>query len=299
MKTSICSSLKGFVAKGKKKMVCKLIRSLYGLKQVSQEWYYEFDTFTQSQGFCRSQVESLLVHQKGSLIILVLYIDMLIAGRDTHAMNSLKQILHASFDMKDLGDVNHILACKHSEIGLKDNSFYLNRSILQCSDMERWKTMVSIASICETRCRRQPYIRWWEGWNGQDSICFNCILWLLYVLALLFQWERLAGTWQSLAKSIEKAVKSIKRYLKGTKDLCICFEKQKASDVGFTSADYTGHHLSYRKFTSECVYLHRGAVSWISRLHKCSALPTTVAEYVAASEACKEAQSCLLDIWAT
>ena len=85
MKTSICSSLKGFVAKGKKKMVCKLIRSLYGLKQVSQEWYYEFDTFTQSQGFCRSQVESLLVHQKGSLIILVLYIDMLIAGRDTHA----------------------------------------------------------------------------------------------------------------------------------------------------------------------------------------------------------------------
>ena len=47
-----------------------------------------------SQGLHRSQV--------------VLYVDdMLIAGRDSHALDLLKQSFHASFDMKDLGDVNH------------------------------------------------------------------------------------------------------------------------------------------------------------------------------------------------
>jgi ATP-binding cassette subfamily B (MDR/TAP) protein 1 len=86
-----------------------------------------------------------------------------------------------------------------------------------------------------------------------------------------------------------EAVKGIMRYLKGTKDLCICFGKQKASVVGFTDADYAGH-ADCRKSTSGYVFTFTGgAVSWISRLQKCVALSTTEAEYVAATEACKEA----------
>ena len=68
-----------------------------------------------------------------------------------------------------------------------------------------------------------------------------------------------------------EAVKGIMRYLKGTKDLCICFGKQKTS-VSFPDANYAGH-----------------ADSWISRLQKCVALSTTKAEYVATTEACKGA----------
>ena len=46
----------------------------------------------------------------GNLIILVLYVDdMLIACKDIHAIDSLKESLHGNFDMKDLGDANHIL----------------------------------------------------------------------------------------------------------------------------------------------------------------------------------------------
>ena len=73
----------GFVPKDKEKMVCKIKRSLYGLKQAPREWYFKFDTFMQSQGFHRSQVDHCLYTKKagnGSLIILVLYVDdMLIA----------------------------------------------------------------------------------------------------------------------------------------------------------------------------------------------------------------------------
>ena len=105
------------------------------------------------------------------------------------------------------------------------------------------------------------------------------------ILTLYFQWGWLAGAWQTLAKTIGEAV----RYRKGTKDLCICFGKQKASFIGFTDAGYIGY-ADYRKSTSGYVFtLTREAVSCISRLQKYVALSTTETEYVAATEACKEA----------
>ena len=56
----------GFVAKGKEKMVCKLKRSLHGLKQAPREWYKKFDALMQSQGFRRSQVDHCLYTKKAS-----------------------------------------------------------------------------------------------------------------------------------------------------------------------------------------------------------------------------------------
>ncbi|MCO5598123.1 hypothetical protein L7F22_052215 [Adiantum nelumboides] len=86
-----------------------------------------------------------------------------------------------------------------------------------------------------------------------------------------------------------EAVKCILRYLKGTKDLCICFGKSETSMHGFTDADFAGHP-DCRKSTSGYVFTFTGgAVSWISKLQKCVALSTTEAEYVAATEASKEA----------
>ena len=86
-----------------------------------------------------------------------------------------------------------------------------------------------------------------------------------------------------------EAVKGIMRYLKATKSLRICYESQDLSVRGYTDSDYAGD-LDKRRSTSGYVFmLAGGAVSWQSRLQDCVTQSTTEAEYVAASEACKEA----------
>lgn len=59
--------------------------------------------------------------------------------------------------------------------------------------------------------------------------------------------------------------------------------------VGYTDADYAGC-LDFRRSTSGFVFLHLGcAIDWGSRRQQCTALSTTEAEYIASSDASKEA----------
>ena len=41
----------GFQEKGKEHLVCKLKKSIYGLKQASRQWYFKFDEIVTSLGF--------------------------------------------------------------------------------------------------------------------------------------------------------------------------------------------------------------------------------------------------------
>ncbi|CAL9024410.1 unnamed protein product [Prunus brigantina] len=52
-------------------------------------------------------------HENNVCIVICLYVDdLLIFGSNIHAMNSVKSLLCAYFDMKDLGDANVILGIK-------------------------------------------------------------------------------------------------------------------------------------------------------------------------------------------
>ena len=85
------------------------------------------------------------------------------------------------------------------------------------------------------------------------------------------------------------AVKLILRYLSGSKDKCLCLGKGDASIIGYTNSDYAGCAYS-RKSTSGYIFqIMGGVIAWRSPLQDCVTLSTTEAEYVVASEACKEA----------
>ena len=76
----------GFKVAGKENWVCKLNKSLYGLKQSPRQWYKRFDQFMIGQNYTRSNFDNCVYFRKlqdGSFIYLLLYVDdMLIASRN-------------------------------------------------------------------------------------------------------------------------------------------------------------------------------------------------------------------------
>nr|GEW40079.1 retrovirus-related Pol polyprotein from transposon TNT 1-94 [Tanacetum cinerariifolium] len=85
-----------------------------------------------------------------------------------------------------------------------------------------------------------------------------------------------------------EAVKWIFRYLRGTSKLGITFGNGKPTLVGYTDSDLARIKDNMKSTSGYLMTFAGGAVSWQSRLQKCVALSTTEAEYVAATEACKE-----------
>ena len=92
---------KGYVVIGQENKVCKLVKSLYDLKQAPKQWYEKFDQVLIREGF--SFVDIKVVNDQ--YIIISLYVDdMLIFGTRLNIFNSTKDFLSSNFDMKDLGE---------------------------------------------------------------------------------------------------------------------------------------------------------------------------------------------------
>ena len=66
----------GFIAKNQEHMVCKLNRSIYGLKQASRSWNIRFDEAIKSFSFKQNLDESCVYkrHQDKVVMFLVLYV---------------------------------------------------------------------------------------------------------------------------------------------------------------------------------------------------------------------------------
>ena len=76
---------KGFVDPENADKVCKLQRSIYGLKQASRSWNQRFDKVIKNFGFIQTYGEAC-VYKKvsgSSVVFLVLYVDdILLIGND-------------------------------------------------------------------------------------------------------------------------------------------------------------------------------------------------------------------------
>ena len=100
----------GFTTPGKENLVCKLKKSIYGLKQASRQWYIKFNDTITSYGFVENTVDRrIYMKVSGSkFIILILYVDdILLAANDKSLLYDVKKFLSESFEMKDLGEASY------------------------------------------------------------------------------------------------------------------------------------------------------------------------------------------------
>ncbi|KAL0458696.1 UNVERIFIED_CONTAM: Retrovirus-related Pol polyprotein from transposon TNT 1-94 [Sesamum latifolium] len=102
----------GFVDPRSPKKVCKLQKSIYGLKLASRSWNLHFDDAIKEFDFLRNPEEAC-VYKKlsgSNIVLLVLHVDdILIIGNNIPTLEFVKVWLGKCFSMKDLGEAQYIL----------------------------------------------------------------------------------------------------------------------------------------------------------------------------------------------
>ena len=95
----------GFVAQGEIGKVCRLRKSLYGLKQSPRAWFGKFSQAVEEFGMQKSKSDHSVFYKKSSscIILLVVYVDdIVITGSHSKGISSLKSFLQSQFHTKNL-----------------------------------------------------------------------------------------------------------------------------------------------------------------------------------------------------
>lgn len=92
--------------------VCKLIKSLYGLKQVSRQWSIKLTDALLRAGYKQSSYDHSLFTKKarGEIVIILVYVyNLLITGSCKELIQEAKTTLHNNFKVKYLGELRYLL----------------------------------------------------------------------------------------------------------------------------------------------------------------------------------------------
>lgn len=109
------------------RLVCKLVKSLYGLRQAPRCWFDKLSSTLKANNFIQSKADYSLftkTSDKTITITLVYVDDLLITGNSTSDINWLKSMLASHFHMKDLGEVKYFLGL---EIHRSLNGFFVSQ----------------------------------------------------------------------------------------------------------------------------------------------------------------------------
>ena len=107
--------------------VCKMRKSLYGLKQSPRAWFGRFMKAVQQHGFIQAQVDHTMFYKKQAtgITILIVYVDdIVLTGDDKVEIQHIKARLAKEFDMKDLGNLRYFLGM---EIARNDSAISVSQ----------------------------------------------------------------------------------------------------------------------------------------------------------------------------
>lgn len=100
--------------------VCRLRKSLYGLRQSPRNWFAKLRLALRRYGFRQAHADhTLFVYRSGPdmLVVLVYVDDILVAGNNSSLCTAFKKYLDECFNLKDLGPVSYFLGieCARSQ----------------------------------------------------------------------------------------------------------------------------------------------------------------------------------------
>ncbi|KAL5515273.1 hypothetical protein EMCRGX_G000418 [Ephydatia muelleri] len=286
----------GYIKKGEEHLVCKLKKSIYGLKQSPRCWNMVFNEYMTSLSYEQCAAHPcVLVRTEGTetTIIAVYVDDLIIIAKNPETMERIKGSLTERFKMKDLGKLHYCLGINIEYDENKRCLWMHQRPYIQ-SLLERYQ-LSEAKSSCTPADINVKLVKDDGAAKLADSVCYQSMVGSLLYAAIatrpdIAQAVGAVSKFNSCPTETHlTGVKRILRYLKGTINLGLKFEKTADSSIiGFSDADWAGD-LDNRHSTSGNLFvMSGGAISWLSKKQPVVALSTTEAEYVALGAATQE-----------
>ena len=282
----------GFIQPGEEAKVCRLKRSIYGLKQAARAWNETIHDEILKLDFVQSKFDKCLYVQKDELYLLIYVDDVLIAGRNPIAIEEFMTALKKKFVMKNLGNINRYLGIDVERDNNGNFTINQRKYIQQIIDgaglgdakvsstpMDTGYYKLDHSDLCESNEQYRQII-------GQ--LMYISINTRPDISACVSILARKVG---NPSKADMNEVKRVLRYLKGTNDLKLRLSdtQKQESLVGFVDADWAMDAADRKSNTGYLFKYNGGLISWTSRKQTVVTLSTAEAEYNALCEACKEA----------
>lgn len=272
--------------------VCKLIRSLYGLKQSPRCWNNRFKEILIKFGLVQSEADPCLFFCMSGedKLIIVLYVDDgLVAATQKSVIQEFLRKLEMEFKItrEPLGCFLNMLIERE-----EDGSIRLSQKVYAENLLQKF----NMAEANAVSTPIDKYVQLEEKTGVRTSAPYREVVGCLMYLAVATRPD-IAFAVNYASQFLEDPedvhwllVKRILRYVKGSTSVGIRYEAGSKGSVlkAFSDADYAGQSDT-RRSVSGIVFMYSGGpISWASRRQECVSLSTTEAEYVAASEAARE-----------
>lgn len=263
--------------------VCRLLKSLYGLKQASRQWFAKLCDSLKQRGFEQSKNDySLFIKRRDNLItVAAVYVDdILLTGSDLEEISLLKSHLHQTFTIKDLGELNYFLGMEvtHCPEGIAVTQKKFTTELLQDSGFLH----------CKPACTPLPLHLKLQPDSGSPLPDLSPYIMLIGKLNYLtntrpdlaFIVHTLSQFMQHPTTQHMEAFEHVLRYLKGTIGQGILLKGDNDIRIqAYSDYDWASCPTTRKSVTGFILQIGSSPVSWKSKKQSTVAKSSAEAEY--------------------
>ena len=285
--------LEGFIVPGKEQKVCRLIKSLHGLKQAPKQWHAKFDEVMLSNSFKINECDKCVYvkQTQNCFAILCLYVDdMLITGSDSETVEKIKCLLSSKFEMKDMEVADVILGVKiHKTSGglALSQSHYIETILGKCKNLDivPVKTPIDVNLHLSKNTGENKAQNEYASILGSLMYVMNCTR-----LDIACAVSKLSRFTVRPNENHWKAMKLLLGYLKHTQDYALHYTEYPAVLEGYCDANWITGTKDTKSASGYVFTLGGATVSWKSSKQTCIARSTMESEFIALDKAGEEAE---------
>jgi len=251
--------------------VCKLQRSLYGLRQANRQWYAKLSQFLLSHKYTSSSADhSLFLHRNGpNITIILVYVDDLVLTRNDHEeIAHITSLLDTQFKIKNLGNLTYFLGL---EVARNSQGLHIcqRKYVL---DLLHDTGMINSAPMPTpmVHSSRLSSSAGTQLTNIETSTYRRLIGKLIYLTNtrpdIAFVVNNLSQFISSHTNLHQQAASRLLRYLKGNPGNGIFFPCNNTVQLRcFSDSDWATFLETRKSITGYCIFLGDSLVSWKSK----------------------------------